>query len=124
MSNTLTPDDVAEFGRHLREWQIHLGLQDWRVVMSPIPAKKVMAEMDKWDWQQRQVTCRVGLDWKSTPVTSETLAQTAVHELLHVLLYELIEAAKNNQISVEALGSIEHRVINVMERLLVPGGEG
>lgn len=123
MSNTLTPDDVAEFGKHLREWQGKLGLMGWRIVQSPIPAKKSMAEMDKWDWPQRQVTCRVGLDWKSTPVTSGTLEQTAVHELLHVLLYELKQTAQEPGISDEDLRSIEHGVINALERLLVPDGE-
>ena len=121
--NQLTPDDVTRFGELLRGWQAKLGLQDWRIVLSPIPAKKSMAEMDKWDWPQRQVTCRVGLDWKSTPVTEGTLEQTAVHELFHVLLYQLIEAARNPQTSDEDLRSIEHSIINKMERLLVPHGE-
>ncbi len=123
MSNTLTPDDVEEFGRYLRIWQAKLGLMGWRIVQSPVPAKKSMAEMDKWDWAQRQVTCRVGLDWKSTPVTPGTIEQTAVHELLHVLLYPLIEAAKSAQTSEDDLRSIEHSIVNALERLLVPNGE-
>lgn len=121
--NHLTPDDVAKFGRYLKLWQGRLGLQDWRIVLSPMPAKKCMAEMVNWDWQQRQVTCRVGLDWKSTPVTDATLEQTAVHELWHVVLFPLIEAAKNNQISEADLGSIEHRIINMIEQVLVPSEE-
>lgn len=121
--NQLTPDDVAKFGELLRAWQGKLGLQDWRIVLSPLPAKKSMAEMDKWDWPQRQVTCRVGLDWKSTPVTDGTIEQTAVHELLHVLLYPLIEAARNPHTDEGELRSIEHGIINLMERLLVPHGE-
>jgi hypothetical protein len=56
-------------------------------------------------------------------VNSGTLEQTAVHELLHVLLYPLIEAAKSAQTSDEDLRSIEHGVINALERLLVPHGE-
>lgn len=119
----LTSADIVEFERQLKAWQARLNLGDWRIVLSPTRAKSAMAEMDKWDWQQRQVTCRVGEDWKATPVNHATLAQTAVHELLHVMLFELIEAAKNNQITDEQLGSIEHRVINTLERLLVPDGE-
>lgn len=122
MSNVLTPDDVEAFHEALKAWQVRLGLQDWRICFSPIRAKKAMAEMDKWSWEQRQVTCRVGLDWKSSPINAMTIGQTAAHELLHVLLYELIEAAKKNA-SDEDLRSIEHRVINTLERLLVPGEE-
>lgn len=114
-----TPDDAVEFESYLREWQIRLGLQDWRIVMSPVPAKGSMAEMDKWNWPQRQVTCRFGNNWKATPVTPHSLEQTAVHELLHVLLYELIEVAKNNQVSPDDLMSAQHRVINALEGLLV-----
>lgn len=121
--NHLTPDDVAEFGRQLRLWQEKLGLSGWRIVLSKVPAKKSMAEMDKWDWPQRQVTCRVGHDWKSTPVTPKTIEQTAVHELCHVLLFPVIEAARNPQTSDDDLRSLEHSVINVLERLLVPGAE-
>jgi hypothetical protein len=122
LPNVLTPDDIESFELHLREWQTRFGLLDWRIFMSPLPAKKVMAQMENFDWQQRQVSCRLGHDWKSIKVTPITLEQTAVHELLHVLLYELIESAKNNQISDEDLGSVEHRIINILERLLVPGG--
>jgi hypothetical protein len=118
--STLTPDDVAEFGRHLREWQVQLGLQDWRIVFSPKEAKGCMASMSDWDWRQRQVTCRLGFDWKATPITTLTKKQTAVHELLHVLLYELITTAQQPGVSEETIASIEHRVINTLERLLVP----
>jgi hypothetical protein len=117
----VTDADATEFAKCLRAWQVKLGLQDWRIVLSPIAAKKSMAEMDKWDWLQRQVTCRLGRDWKSTPVNSTTIEQTAVHELLHVLLFELIETARNPTSSHEDIGSVEHRVINTLEQLLVPG---
>lgn len=118
-----TPDDALEFERYIRAWQVRLGLQDWRIVMSPKPARGSMAEMDKWDWAQRQVSCRFGNNWKATPVTPHSLEQTAVHELLHVLLYELIEVAKNTSGSPDDLMAAQHRVINVLEGLLVPEPE-
>jgi hypothetical protein len=121
--NYPTPDDAMEFERYVKKWQVRLGLQDWRIVMSPKPAKGSLAEMANWDWRQRQVTCRLGPDWKSTPVNSTTLEQTAVHELLHVLLYELIEYAKETRSSPDDLASVEHRVVNTLESILVPGGE-
>lgn len=114
------PEDALAFESYIRSWQSRLGLQDWRIVMSPHPAKGAMAEMTKWDWKQRQVTCRLGPDWKATPVTPHSLEQTAVHELLHVLLYELVESAKNPHVTQDDLMSIEHRVVNTLEGLLVP----
>lgn len=121
--NPLTDKHAEEFAAYVFKWQHMLGLQDWRIVISPIRSKGVLAEVKKTDWRQRQATLRLGPDWQATPINSHTLEQTAVHELLHVLLYELIEVSKNNQASVDDLGSVEHRVINLLERLLVPGRE-
>ena len=119
--NIVTDDEAATFMRYLRQWQAKLGLQDWRIVLSPRPAKKgVMAEMDKFDWRQRQVTCRLGRDWFATPVTPATLEQTAVHELLHVVFFEMMMKARDPAASDDELASIEHRVINLLENLLVP----
>ena len=119
--STLTEADIETFKQCLREWQAKLNLNGWRIVFSPIPAKGVMAQMDKWDWRQRQVTCRIGLDWKSTPVNKHTLEQTAVHELLHVAVFELIQLAQTPGISQDDLLSAEHGFINMMEANLVPG---
>jgi hypothetical protein len=120
---TMTDADIEAFRKALDTWQERMGLKDWRIVFSPKRAKNVMAQMDKWNWSQRQVTCRIGLDWMATPVTEVTITQTAVHELLHVLLYELIQSARNPSITDDDLASIEHRVINTLEVLLVPGRE-
>ena len=116
--HALTPDDAEEFWGYLFKWQGKLSLKNWRIVQSPIETKN-MAEMCNWDWKQRQVTCRLGLNWKSSEITPESLEQTAVHELLHVLLHALIETAKENKTEDDLIAA-EHAVINTLERLLVP----
>ena len=117
---TLTPEDAEAFWSYLRLWQNKLGLAGWRITRSPKAAKGSMAEMDKFDWRQQQVLCRLGLDWKSSPVTPVTLEQTAVHELLHVLLHPLIEVAKTPGVDELSIAAAEHTVINTLEGLLVP----
>lgn len=116
--HALTPDDEDAFWAALARWQGELSLTDWRITRSPTPSPH-MAEMHRWDWKQRQVSCRLGLNWKSTPITQATIEQTAVHELLHVLLYPLIETVRGNA-SPDDIASAEHAVINTLERLLVP----
>jgi len=116
--NALTPDDEEAFWSALGRWQGELSLTDWRITRSPTPSAH-MAEMHRWDWKQRQVSCRLGLNWKSSPITQTTIEQTAVHELLHVLLYPLIETVRGNA-SPDDIASAEHAVINTLERLLVP----
>lgn len=119
--HVVTDADAVEYERHMREWQKKLGLSGWRIVHSPIPAKKAMAEMDKFDWRQRQVTARLGREWLSSPVTPVTLEQTAVHELLHLLLFPLAQAAgSGTAMPDDEVASLEHSIINTLETLLVP----
>lgn len=115
-----TEQQAAEFAGYVRAWQAKLGLIDWRINVTSKRAKSCMAQMFKWDLGQRQVVCQLGDAWREAPPDSNALEQTAVHELLHVLLHELIETAKTPGVTDEAIASIEHRVINVLEPLLVP----
>lgn len=118
------PDAAQRYWQYLFGWQRKLGLQGWRIVKSPIEAKGSMAEMAKWNRTQRQVSARLGTNWKATPVTPINLERTAVHELLHVLLADVIALAKDPSTSQEDLDNAEHAVINTLETLLVPGEEG
>ena len=117
--NITTPDDRKAFSGYLREWQVKLGLGTWRITLSPKPAKNCLAQVYEFDREQRQARVKLGERWFATPVTPGTLEQTAVHELLHILLYELIEAAKNPHISQEDLANAEHAVVNALEKALV-----
>jgi hypothetical protein len=119
--NELTPLDMDAFDVFMRSWQGKLGLDDWRIVRSlKKPRKGVMAEVLKRDLGQRLASYRVGMSFGATEVSPHSLEQTAVHELLHVLLFELIELAKDENTPAVVLESAEHRVINILERLLVP----
>jgi len=116
--NMLSDEDVAIFWGALNHWQEKLGLQDWRITHSMLPKPGALACMDKWDWPQKQVRCRLSRNWKAEKVSVESLAATALHELLHVLLHPLIESAKDPRTLAEDLQASEHAVINKLERLL------
>lgn len=117
-ANPVTPDDAEMFSERVRHWQHVLGLHDWRIAVSPRRAsRKVMAEVAKFDLEQRSASIRLGKDWSGEAVTPEMLDKTALHEVLHVFLHELIEKAKANQ-DEDAIGSAEHRCVNILEVLL------
>jgi hypothetical protein len=116
----VTPADAIRFDGHIKAWQVKLGLQGWRIVLSPRPTKTSMAEVAKFDLPQLQAVIRLGSNWKSQPVTDNLLEQTAVHELLHVLLHELVEIAQGKAVTHDDLMTAQHRIINVLEPLLVP----
>lgn len=120
--NYTTPDDAEAFWGYLDKWQAKLGLSDWRIIKSRKPSR-YLAEMVEWDWGQRKVTCKFGNNWRKTAITPANLEQTAVHELLHVLLHELIAASKYGGSNDTDLDSIEHAAINRLERLFVPEGD-
>jgi hypothetical protein len=118
--NPVSPDDREAFKTYLLSWQDRLGLQGWRVHPSSKPATAGAMASVTCDHKARLASVRLGKDFGGEAVTPESLEGTALHELLHVLLYELC-----NQVEIglegEALDSAEHRVIHVLERLLLKG---
>lgn len=117
--NPVTPEDAALFSDRVQHWRHVLGLHDWRIGVSPRrSSRKVMAEVAKFDLEQRSASIRLGKDWSGESVTPEMLDKTALHEVLHVFLYELIETAKVQDQPDDVIGSAEHRVINLLEQLL------
>jgi hypothetical protein len=116
--NEVTAEHAAKFAAFCSTWQERLGLMDWRLTVAEKRAgRSVMAEVSAQDMVQRTVTIRLGKSFDTVPVTDESLNETALHEMLHVLLKELIEVAKKDPED-DDLHSAEHRVINVLERLL------
>lgn len=115
----LNPEQREQFRSHLSRWQERLNLGDWRIPLSPRFAQKgAMADV-KISLPARTAVVKLGSMGWNVP-TPHLLESTAVHELLHVLLSELIEFAKDPHITDDNLSSLEHRVITVLEGLLVP----
>lgn len=113
--NLLTPEQHDAFDLYVRQWQERLGLQGWRVERSQKKTKN-MAEVAV-DHKALLATYRVG-QFGATVVSAESIESTALHELLHVLLYGLV-----NQVDIEltgqALEAEEHKVIHTLEKLLM-----
>lgn len=117
--NPVSDEAAEKFTAYVATWREVLSLGDWRIAVSERrSSRKVMAEVVKFDLEQRSATIRLGKDFGNTPVTEATLKETALHEVLHVFLYELIMTAIDEGESTDKVGSAEHRVINVLERLL------
>jgi hypothetical protein len=108
MSNDVTVADLKEFDRYVAKWQVLLNLSDWRIERAH-RRSKAMAEVSFND-EARLATYRVGTTFGAEEVTPDSLERTALHELLHILLHDL---------STEWTDANEHRVINLMEKLLM-----
>lgn len=114
--NNPTPQQALEFAEFVRFWQEILNLCDWRIEPGVKPAKGAMADVEV-NSPARLAVYRLG-DFAGTQINPISLSQTALHEVLHVFLHDLIAAAQDRGTTEEQLEAAEHRVINVLEKIL------
>ena len=122
MSNIPTPEDAQLFAQSVRKWQQILSLCDWRIEKGSKPAKEAMASVE-FNQTARLATYRLG-DFGAEKITPESLDKTALHELLHVFLHDLLCVATDPKSSDEEIEMQEHRVINLLEQLLSKDSNG
>jgi hypothetical protein len=111
--NELTPEDCEAFDKYVAKWQRNLSLMDWRIERSSKRSKRYMAEVS-FDDEARLATYRIGVSFGSAKVTPDSLERTALHEVLHVLLHDLLGTPDD---------ATEHRVINVLEKIFMGSQE-
>jgi len=116
MPNIPTPEDAKLFAQSVRKWQQILSLGDWRIEKGSKAAKAAMASVE-FNSAARLATYRLG-DFGAEKITPESLDQTALHELLHVFLHDLMTVAQDPKSSQDEVEMQEHRVINLLEKLL------
>jgi hypothetical protein len=121
-SNKPTAEQARLFDKYIRHWQTVLNIADWRLERSQKTVKNAMASM-QCDNQARLGVYQLG-DFGASPINENTLSMTALHECLHVFLFDLITTAQDRSATPEQLESVEHRVINVLERVLYAEGSG
>ena len=116
MANIPTQQDAELFAQSVKKWQQVLSLGDWRIEKGMKPAKEAMASVE-FNQTARLATYRLG-DFGAEKITPESLDKTALHELLHVFLHDLMCTATDPKSSDEEIEMQEHRVINLLENLL------
>lgn len=116
MPNKPNEQQAKQFDEFVRHWQQLLNLHDWRIERGIKPARNAMACVE-CDSPARLAIYRLG-DFGAEAITPSSLSHTALHEVMHIFLYELIQTAQDQKATPEQLESAEHRVINVLERVL------
>jgi hypothetical protein len=122
MANIPTPQDAALFAQSVKKWQQVLSLGDWRIEKGIKPAKAAMASVE-FTPTARLAVYRLG-DFGAEKITPESLDRTALHELLHIFLHDLMCVATDPKSSDEDIEMQEHRVINLLENLLSKDSNG
>ena len=114
--NKPTPEQIDFIIKCIEKHQVRLNLQDWRIEKSSKPASKgAMADVDI-SYGDRLAVIAVGNDWGGVKIDDTVLNATALHEVLHVFLRPLIEAARSRDD--EAIEAAEHSVVVILEKLL------
>ena len=121
MPNIPTPEHAEIFAQSVQKWQQVLSLGDWRIERGLKPAKQAMASVE-FNEGARLATYRLG-DF-GAEINDEILDATALHEVLHVFLHDLMAAAQDPKSSEEEIEKQEHRVINRLEQLLTKDSNG
>jgi hypothetical protein len=122
MPNIPTQQDAEFFAKSVRKWQQVLSLGDWRIEKGIKPAKQAMASVE-FNESARLAVYRLG-DFGAEKITPESLDKTALHELLHIFLHDLMMVATDPKSSDEDIEMQEHRVINLLENLLTKDSHG
>jgi len=116
MPNIPSEDEAKLFAQSVKKWQQILHLGDWRIEKGIKPAKQAMASVEFND-NARLAVYRLG-DFGAEKITPESLDRTALHELLHVFLHDLMIVAIDPKSSDDDIEMQEHRVINLLENIL------
>jgi hypothetical protein len=122
MANIPSQQDAELFAQSVKKWQQVLSLGDWRIEKGMKPAKQAMASVE-FNQAARLATYRLG-DFGAEKITPESIDKTALHELLHVFLHDLMCTATDPKSSDEEIEMQEHRVINLLENLLSKDSNG
>jgi len=122
MPNIPNQQDAELFAKSIKKWQQVLSLGDWRIEKGSKPAKQAMASVE-FNESARLAVYRLG-DFGAEKITPESLDKTALHELLHIFLHDLMTVARDPKSSDEDVEMQEHRVINLLENLIFKDSHG
>lgn len=103
-----------------------LSLGSWRVVVYPVKPNKrnrFILSWVRWNASQRLAEVNLLTSWTIRPIRQQIL-RTAVHEVLHILLYEMDSAMRLKKVRTEVVDAWIHAVIVPLELPLVQRLEG
>jgi len=117
--NQTTSKDFQLFSKEIKKWQIKLGLLDWRIDLFHLDAEEFVSR--GWtNIKDGNFIASIGLavNWGEDTVTNKTLKETAIHEILHVLLADLCYFAEHRNTPAGLVDNEEHRIIRRLESVL------
>ena len=115
--------DFKYFSERVRYWQNYFGLTEWDLNVYFLPLGDKAFDGDEicstnTDLQSMQATICMCMDWQDDSVTKKDMEETALHEVLEIMLSEVEELGDARYIRKGELRSAVHKVINRLVRTL------
>lgn len=119
MTTTKTTDyHYAIFCENVKDWQSKLGLVDWDIQLRHGKTVDALATTNV-NLTGRVATIVFATVWPNDLITDERIKRVAVHEVLHVLLADIVIIGESRYISDSEMEPAEHAVIRRLEKVLV-----
>jgi len=110
--------DFCYFQDRVDRWAERLGLGDWDIRCAHTECVEVLAEVSI-NPVGRVASVALSTDWGDLDeITRDTLDKTARHEVLHVVLADLVRYAENRTQDEELRDTIEHAIVRRLEKAL------
>lgn len=117
MSNKTNQNHYKLFQKTCDFWIKELGLTDWKIYYFHQDEKDSYAWITP-DSEAKQASIGLSVDWSDSKITKDMLKYCAKHEVLHLLLADLVQTGKYRQSSDTDFTTAQHAVIRRLEKVL------
>jgi len=104
----ITAEQAEAMKFYIEKWQKMLHLMHWRIRVGRKRPVASLAEVEIFK-EDHLARVHIGRDWGSNPPKEGDPEKTIIHELLHVLLYDLADSAEKH--NSDTVAGLEHAVI-------------
>jgi len=118
----LNQKDFIFFQNKVKFWIKRLGLTDWQVYFEFEKLEENDFAQIKWNYKGSKATMYLNQEWRNVPKflnKEHQLEQTALHEVLHLLLARLNAWANDRKWDELEYEAEEHRVIHQIMQVLL-----
>lgn len=115
--NKTTKQDYKYFKSRVLHWQKELGQVDWAIHFKHEKLNGMFAETRMAN-DSHVAVVSLSSNWEDDVVSDEQLNRTAFHEVLHVVMSDLVSEAKARYAVEYDIDRAEHAVIRILENLV------
>ena len=114
--NKTSREDFSYFTKRCRAYLAQLSLGDWKPIFEHVDHIGSYAWV-KPDAEAKQAQIGLSVHWDDSKVTREMLDYCARHEVLHILLADLVNVGKLRTSTEQDFSGAQHAIIRRLENM-------